>query len=382
MRQRLGWGLIGGGEGSQIGGAHRIAARLDDLFELRAGALDIDAGKARAFGAQVGLSDDRAYGSWQDMLAGEAARDDRIDLVTIATPNATHFEISKAFLEAGFHVLCEKPMTMTVEEALALQQIARDCDRLLAVNFGYCGYPMVRQARAMVENGDLGHIRLVMAEFAHGFHADAADADNPRLRWRYDPDQAGVSSVLADAGIHALHMIGFVAGQTIDRLSAEFHSHVSGRELEDDALVSLAYSGGTRARLWTSAIAVGQMHGLNIRVFGEKGGLAWRQEQPNQLAWTPLGGRTEVLERGGEGLYPSAAGGSRIAVGHPEGLLVAFANLYRGIHSAISGGATSIGALEAALVPSADDGVEMVRAVHAAARSAAGDGEWITIRSR
>jgi predicted dehydrogenase len=379
MRQRLGWGLIGGGEGSQIGGAHRIAARLDDLFELRAGALDIDAGRARAFGAQIGLADERAYGSWQDMLAGETARDDRIDLVTIATPNATHFEISKAFLEAGFHVLCEKPMTMTVEEALALQQIARDCGRLLAVNFGYCGYPMVRQARAMVENGDLGHIRLVMAEFAHGFHADAADADNPRLRWRYDPDQAGVSSVLADAGIHALHMIGFVARQTIDRLSAEFHSHVGGRELEDDALVSLTYSGGTRARLWTSAIAVGQMHGLNIRIFGEKGGLAWRQEQPNQLAWTPLGGRTEILERGGDCLYPSAAGGSRIAVGHPEGLLVAFANLYRGIHSAISGGAASPGALETALVPSADDGVEMVRAVHAAARSAAGGGKWITI---
>jgi predicted dehydrogenase len=379
MRQQLGWGLIGGGKGSQIGGAHRIAARLDDLFELRAGALDVDAGRARSFGAEIGIAEDRAYGSWQDMLAGETSRGDRIDLVTVATPNATHFEISRAFLEAGFHVLCEKPMTMTVEEALALQQIARDCGRLLAVNFGYSGYPMVRQAKAIVENGDLGRVRLVMAEFAHGFHADAADADNPRLRWRYDPDQAGVSSVLADAGIHALHMIGFVTGQTIDRLSAEFHSHVEGRELEDDALLSLAYSGGARARLWTSAIAVGQMHGLNIRIFGEKGSLAWRQEQPNQLAWTPLNGRSEILERGGNGLYPPAADGSRIAVGHPEGLLVAFANLYRDIHTAINAGTIAPDALAASLVPSADDGVEMVRAVHAAACSAAGDGAWIDI---
>jgi predicted dehydrogenase len=375
MRQQLGWGLIGGGEGSQIGGAHRIAARLDDLFQLRAGALDIDPERARAFAAEIGIAGDRAYGSWQDMLAGEASRGDRIDLVTVATPNATHFEISKAFLEAGFHVLCEKPMTMTVEEALALRQVALDAGRLLAVNFGYSGYPMVRQARAMVENGDLGRIRLVMAEFAHGFHADAADAGNPRLRWRYDPDQAGVSSVLADAGIHALHMIGFVTGQAIERLSAEFQSHVRGRKLEDDAHLSLVYSGGTRARLWTSAIAVGQMHGLNIRVFGEKGGLAWRQEQPNQLAWTPLDGRTEILERGGGGLYPSAAAGSRIAVGHPEGLLVAFANLYRDMHGAIIDDA----AAPADLVPSADDGVEMVRAVHAAARSAAGDGLWVDL---
>lgn len=379
MRQQLGWGLIGGGEASQIGGAHRIAARLDDLFQLRAGALDIDPERARAFAAEIGIAEDRAYGSWQDMLAGEASRDDRIDLVTVATPNATHFEISKAFLEAGFHVLCEKPMTMTVEEALALQQVARDAGQLLAVNFGYSGYPMVRQARAMVENGDLGRIRLVMAEFAHGFHADAADADNPRLRWRYDPDQAGVSSVLADAGIHALHMIGFVTGQAIERLSAEFHSHVGGRKLEDDAHLSLVYSGGTRARLWTSAIAVGQMHGLNIRVFGEKGGLAWRQEQPEQLAWTPLDGRTEILERGGDGLYPSAAAGSRIAIGHPEGLLVAFANLYRDIHTAINTGPASPAALAASLVPSADDGVEMVRAVHAAARSAAGEGRWVDV---
>jgi predicted dehydrogenase len=373
----IAWGLAGGGEGSQIGGAHRIAARLDGLFRLSAGALDIDPDRARAFATGLGIAEGRAYGSWQDMLAGEAARPDRIGLVTVATPNATHYEISRAFLEAGFHVLCEKPMTMTVEEAETLARVAADNGCLLAVNFGYSGYPMVRQAREMIANGDLGAIRLVVAEFAHGFHADASERDNPRMRWRYDPEQAGISSVLADAGIHALHMVGFVTGQRIDRIRAEFHSHIAGRTLEDDAHLSLRYSGGTRARLWTSAIAVGQVHGLNIRVFGEKGGLVWRQEQPNQIAWTPLNSRTEIMERGDAGLYPEATAGSRIAVGHPEGLLVAFANLYRDIHAAIQAGDT--GLTDGSPVPSAADGVEMVKAVHAAARSAAQDGQWVEL---
>ena len=375
MPNEIAWGMVGGGEGSQIGGAHRIAARLDGLFRLSAGALDIDPDRGRTFAIGLGIAEDRAYGSWQDMLAGETGRADGIGLVTVATPNATHYEISRAFLEAGIHVLCEKPMTMTVEEAQALRHVAAENKGLLAVNFGYSGYPMVRQARAMVEAGELGAIRLVVAEFAHGFHADAGENDNPRMRWRYDPQQAGVSSVLADAGIHALHMIGFITGQRIDRLRAEFHSHVAERALEDDAHLSLVYSGGARARLWTSAIAVGHVHGLNIRVFGEKGGLAWRQEQPNQLAWTPLNGRTEIVERGDAALSPEAAAGSRIAIGHPEGLLVAFANLYRDIHSAIGAGDTVLAGRS--LVPSADDGVEMVQAVHAAARSANRDGEWV-----
>lgn len=378
MHQQLAWGLIGGGEGSQIGGAHRIAARLDDLLALKAGALDVDPDKARQFGVSVGIVPDRAYGSWQNMLAGESARQDRVNLVTVATPNATHFEIAGAFLDHGFHVLCEKPMTISVEQSEALRAKAEQTGRLLAVNFGYTGYPMVRQARAMVEAGELGHIRLVIAEFAHGFHA-GRDGDNPRIRWRYDPAEAGVSSVLADAGIHALHMIGFVTGQRIENLSAEFCSLVPGRVLEDDAALSLVYNGGTHARLWTSAIAVGQMHGLNFRVFGEKGGLAWRQEQPNQLAWTPLGGQTRTLERGDPALHSSAAVGSRIAVGHPEGMLVAFANLYRDIHAAILAGQVSEAALAGTFVPTAADGLEMVRAVHAAARSARRNGERLNL---
>ncbi len=374
MRNVIGWGLIGGGEDSQIGEAHRIAARLDNCFALAAGALDIDPQRGRAFAGELGIAPERAYGAWRDMLAGERDRPDRVGLVTVATPNATHFEISKAFLKAGFHVLVEKPMTMTVGEAEALQAIAQKSGRLLAVNFGYTGYPLVRQARAMVQEGDLGAIRIVVAEFAHGFHADAADAGNPRLRWRYDPAQAGASAVLADAGIHALHMIGYVTGQTITRLSAHFQSCVEGRQLEDDALLALDYSGGTTGRLWTSAVAVGQMHGLSIRIFGEKGGLRWHQEQPNQLFWTKLGEATRIVERGDAKLYPDAAAASRLAIGHTEGLPVAFANLYRDIAAAIHAGSTAPQGL-----PLAADGLEMARAVDAAARSAAEDGRWMAL---
>ena len=273
MKQALSWGLVGGGSESQIGDAHRLAARLDGLYRFAAGALDIDPERGKAFARGLGIPEDRAYGTWQEMLEREAARPDPIDLVTIATPNATHFEISRAFLERGIHVLCEKPLTMTPQEAEALAALAAAENRILAVNFGYSGYAMARPARAMVRNGDLGQVRLVVAEFAHGSHGDAADADNPRVRWRYDPKQAGVSSVLADAGIHALHLASYIAGQSVASVSADFVSCVAGRELEDDAMLLLRYDGGAVGRLWTSAVAIGQVHGLNIRVFGEKGGL-------------------------------------------------------------------------------------------------------------
>jgi predicted dehydrogenase len=219
----LAWGLIGGGRGSQIGGPHRIAARLDGLFTLTAGALDADAARGKEYALELGITAERAYGNWRDMLNAEAKRqDNRLDLVTIATPNDTHFEISKNYLEAGFHVLCEKPLTMHADEAKALCNIAKKTGKICATNFGYSGYPMAIQAREMIRHGDLGDIRVIVAEFAHGFHADADDADNPRIRWRYDPKQAGVSSVTADCGIHAMHMTQFMTGQKITAITAQF----------------------------------------------------------------------------------------------------------------------------------------------------------------
>jgi predicted dehydrogenase len=371
--KRLNWGLIGGGEGSQIGEAHRIGARLDGRFNFVAGALDANPVAGRDFAQLLGIAPDRAYGNWREMLAGERARADRIDLVTVATPNTTHFEIALAFVEAGFNVFCEKPMTVTVEEGEALVRAADAHGVVCSVNYGYTGYPLVREMRAMVAAGELGALRLIFAEFAHGHHADAADADNPRVRWRYDPAQAGVSAVFADCGIHALHMASFVSGQEPERLSADFRSGVAGRALEDDAMVNIEMSGGAIVRLWTSAIALGRQHGLTLQVFGEKGGLRWSQEQPNQLYWTPLGGRTQIIERGARGLSADATVASRVTVGHAEGMPLAFANLYRDL-------ADRIGGAPSGPCPDAKDGLRSVAAIHAAAQSALRQGAWTDAR--
>ena len=379
--RKLKWGLIGGGEGSQIGPAHRLGAGLDGYFEFSAGALDHRPEAGREYGQRLGLAADRAYGSWQDMLAGEVSREDRIDLVTVATPNATHFEITKAFLESGFHVLCEKPMTMTVEEGEAIVQITEKTGQICAVNYGYSGYSLVRHMRAMIARGDLGEIRLVKAEFAHGHHADAADADNPRVRWRYDPAQAGVSAQFADCGIHALHMASFVTSQEVTKLSADTVSCLASRELEDDAMVNFRMDGGAVGRLWTSSIAIGRQHGLGIQVFGEKGGLRWAQEQPNQLYWMPLNERLQVIERGAEGLSPEADRSSRVTVVHAEGMPLAFANIYSDLAESIRARQENRPMDPAAgLFPNAEAGLRSMAAVFAVAASGKENGTWVDAR--
>ncbi|MCP4073081.1 MAG: Gfo/Idh/MocA family oxidoreductase [Hyphomicrobiales bacterium] len=378
---KLKWGMIGGGEGSQIGPAHRLSAGLDGYFEFAAGALDHRPAAGREFGQRLGLSQDRSYGDWREMLEGECGRDEPIDLVTVATPNATHFEITKAFLEAGFHVLCEKPMTMTVEEGEEIVRLAGSTGKICAVNYGYSGYSLVRHMKAMVARADIGKVRLVMAEFAHGHHADAADADNPRIRWRYDPAQAGVSAAFADCGIHALHMVSFVTGQQVEQLSADIVSCIPSRELEDDAMVNFRMDGGTVGRLWTSAIAIGRQHGLTLQVFGETGGLRWAQEQPNQLFYTPLNGRMQVIERGETNLSPEADRTTRITIGHAEGMPLAFANIYADLAEAIRAekeGRTVDAA--ANLYPRASDGLRSMAAVFAVAKSGKSNGAWIDAR--
>ena len=380
---KLNWGMIGGGEGSQIGPAHRISAAMDGLYAFAAGALDADPAKGREFAQRFGVAPDRAYGDWREMLAGERGRPDRIDLVTVATPNSTHYEIAKAFLEAGIAVLCEKPMTVTVEEAEDIVATAQRTGVLCAVNYGYSGYALVRHMRAMVARGDLGKIRLIKAEFAHGFHADAADADNPRVRWRYDPALAGISAQFADCGIHALHMASFVAGQQARELSADFVSCLPGRALEDDAMVNLRMDGGAILRLWTSSVAVGSMHGLNIRVFGEKGGLRWAQEWPNQLYLDAARtSRRPILERGGPGLSPEADRASRVTIGHAEGMPLAFANIYADLAEVLLAKKQGRAPHPLALnFPTAVDGLRSIAAIRAAVESAKAGGAWVDARA-
>lgn len=378
---KLNWGMIGGGEGSQIGPAHRLGSGLDGDFSFVAGALDHNPEAGRAYAQKLGVSAERAYGDWKEMLVGESARDDRIDLVTVATPNATHFEITKAFLEAGFNVMCEKPMTVTVEEGEEIVRIAEATGKICAVNYGYSGYSLVRHMRAMIARGDLGKVRVVVAEFSHGHHADAADAENPRVRWRYDPAQMGVSAQFADCGIHAMHMASFVTGEEVAKLSADFASTLPIRELEDDAMVNFRMDGGTVGRLWTSSVAVGRMHGLTIQVFGEKGGLRWAQEQPNQLIWTPTGGRNQVIERGEADLSPEADRATRVTIGHAEGMPLAFANLYSDLAECIRAQKEGRSADPAALLyPTAVDGLRSMAAVHSAVESAKADGAWVDAR--
>ncbi len=370
---KLKWGMIGGGEGSQIGPAHRLGALADGRFELAAGALDHRPEAGREYAQRLGVASDRAYGDWTEMLAGEKDRADRVDLVTVATPNSTHFEITKSFLEAGFNVLCEKPMTMTVEEGEEIVRVSEKTGKICAVNYCYSAYPMVRQARAMVAAGEIGKVRLVVTNFSHGHHGDATDADNPRVRWRYDPAMAGVSGQFADCGIHALHMASFICNDEVETLSADFASTIASRELEDDAMVNFRMAGGTVGRLWTSSVAIGRQHGFEIQIFGETGGFKWTSEQPNQLIYTPVGGRTQIIEKGESGLHEDAQRLSRVSIAHPEGFPLAVANIYCDLADAIQGEARNG-------LPYAAAGVRSMAAVHSAVSSAKQDGAWVDAR--
>ena len=377
---RIGWGLVGGGEGSQIGFPHRAAAGLNGHFSFLAGALDADPEKGREFGKSLGLHESRTYANWHEMLEGEKKRDDRIELVTVATPNATHFEISKAFLEAGFNVFCEKPMTMTTEEARELVKVADSAGKACAVNYCYSGYPLVREMKAMVESGRLGKIRMVFAEFAGGFMADAADAENPRVRWRFDPKQAGVAAVTVDCGIHALHLATFVTGQSVASVSSDFAHGIESRELEDDNLSAFRMTNGTIGRLWTSGLAIGRTHGLTLQVFGEVGGLRWTQEQPSQLFYTPLNEATRIIERGAAGLSDAAQRANHITVGHGEGFVPAIANIYNDLAEVISAANTGRKPDALALTyPTAKEGCHSIEVVYAMAESASNGGRWVEL---
>lgn len=370
---KLKWGMIGGGEGSQIGPAHRLGALADGLFEFSAAALDHRPDVGRTYAKSLGISEDRAYGDWKEMLTREKNREDRIDLVTVATPNSTHFEITKSFLEAGFNVLCEKPMTMTVDEGEEIVKIASKSGKLCTVNYCYSAYPMVRQARDMVQNGELGKIRLIVTNFSHGHHGNAEDANNPRVRWRYDPQMAGVSGQFADCGIHALHMASFIGNDEVESVSADFASTIKGRELEDDAMVNFRMSSGIVGRLWTSSVAIGRQHGFDIQVFGEKAGLKWKSEHPNQLIYSKVGNRTEIIEKGENNLCEDALRLSRVAIAHPEGFPLAVANIYVDIAATIKGE-------KRANLPTASDGLRSMAAVYSATESAKNNGKWTDAR--
>ncbi len=370
-------GMVGGGKDAFIGAVHRIAARLDGRYEFVAGALSSNPEKARASGEELGLSMDRNYSSFEEMAASEAARSDGIDAVSIVTPNHVHFPAAKAFLDHGIHVICDKPLTSTLEDAAKLVSVAERSDAMFFLTHNYTGYPMVRQAREMVEAGLLGKIRVIQVEYAQDWLT--VEETNKQAQWRTDPKRSGAGGSIGDIGTHAFNLASFASGLELESLSADLQSFVPGRPVDDNAHILLRYNGGARGMLWCSQVAPGNENGLKLRLYGESGGLEWEQENPNNLYFTRFGEPRQIITRGGAGMNATVSGTTRIPPGHPEGYLEGFANLYSEIADAIE--AASAGDHTAHLIPSVYDGLAGVAFVTACVESFRNDSAWVNIRS-
>ncbi len=381
MARRLRLGMVGGGEGAFIGAVHRIAARLDDRYELVAGALSSDPARAHASAAALHIASERSYAGFEQMADAEAARPDGVEVVAIVTPNHLHAAPAQAFLARGVHVICDKPMTHRLPDALALAEAAGRAGTVFALAHTYTGYPLVRQAREMVAAGALGAIRVVQVEYPQEWLTTRLeDTGQKQAAWRTDPARSGEAGCVGDIGTHAFNLAEFVTGLRCDSLAAQLTRFVPGRPLDDDAQMLLRFEGGARGMLWSSQVAPGNENGLRLRLYGEAGGLEWAQEQPNHLLFTPFGQPPQLIRRAGPGAGPAAAHASRLPGGHPEGYLEAFAQLYRDVAEQIearqAGRAPDPACL---LVPGVKDGVRGMRFIAAALASSAADARWTAI---
>lgn len=378
--RRLRLGMVGGGQGAFIGAVHRIAARLDDDWELVAGALSSDPERARASGTELRIDPERCYSDFREMARAEAERTrhggDGIDAVAIVTPNHLHFPVACAFIEAGIHVVCDKPLTTNLADALHLQALVRQHGVRLCLTHNYSGYPLVRAARALVAAGDLGEVRIVQVEYAQDWLAQPLEATGQKqAAWRTDPALAGPAGCLGDIGTHAAQLAEFVTGLAPQRISAELTTFVPGRRVDDHVQVQLRYANGARGLLWASQVATGEENHLRLRVYGTKAALHWDQESPNALTWHPAGQPAQRLTRGMASLPAIAAAATRTPGGHPEGYLEAFAQLYRDF-------ARDLRHLDQpASVPGVDDGVRSLAFVETVIASAAHDGAWTDLPS-
>ncbi|MEQ1939463.1 Gfo/Idh/MocA family oxidoreductase [Mesorhizobium sp. CN5-321] len=376
-RGRIRLGMVGGGEGAFIGAVHRIAARLDDRYELVAGALSSDAGRSARSAALIGLDPARSYADFTDMAHSEASRPDGVEAVSIVTPNHMHAPAIRAFLDAGIHVICDKPLTTTLAEALSLREAARISGLVVALTHTYTGYPMLRQARAMVRNGALGDIRVVQVEYAQDWLATKLeDGGNKQAEWRSDPERSGAGGSIGDVGTHAFNLAGFVTGLEPDALCAELSTFVAGRRLDDNAQIMLRYENGARGSLWCSQVAIGNENEVGLRVYGSKGALEWAQRDANQLVWSSLDQNRQIITRNGAGADQSNSRASRVPAGHPEGYLEAFATLYREVADAIVASRQGRPPGPETLFPTVDDGVKGLAFIDAAIRSSIAGGVW------
>ena len=370
-------GMVGGGNDAFIGGVHRIASRIDGRFQLVAGALSSTPEKARASGAALGLDPARTYDDFKAMAIREARLKDGIEAVAIVTPNHVHYAAAREFLKRGIHVICDKPLTATMPDARKLVKAAEESDALFVLTHNYTGYPLIRQARQMIAEGRLGNLRVVQVEYAQDWLTKADDSK--QAAWRTDPAQSGLGGSTGDIGTHAFNLASFVTGLDLESLSADLQSFVSGRALDDNAHVMLRFSGGARGMLWCSQVAPGNENALRLRVFGDKGGLEWAQENPNQLWFTPFGEPKQLLTRGGAGSTSDAARVTRIPGGHPEGYLEGFATIYREAADAITAHRDGRAVPSDVIYPTVSDGLKGMQFVAACVRSSQRDGAWVKL---
>jgi predicted dehydrogenase len=380
-RRPLRLGMVGGGQGAFIGAVHRLAARMDGRYELVAGCFSSTPERSRASGAELGIDPARCYGGFAEMAEAEKGRADGIDVVAIVTPNDVHWPAAREFLARGTHVICDKPMTTSLADARALAEAVEGSGCVFVLTHNYTGYPMVRQARAMVRDGLLGTIRVVQAEYAQDWLTTRLeDTGHKQAGWRVDPKRSGPAGALGDIGTHAMNLAAFVTGLELDRVAADLTSFVAGRALDDNSNVLLRFKGGAKGMLWASQVAPGNENALRLRVYGEKGGLAWSQEDPNYLHYAPYGEPPRLIRRGGAGSGPEAARVTRVPPGHPEGYLEGFANIYGDaaelIWARIEGREPDAGATVA---PSVRDGVAGVAFIEAVVGSGRKDGAWVAV---
>ncbi len=374
---RIRLGMVGGGNDAFIGGVHRIATRLDDRYELVAGALSSTPQKSQESGQALRLSPDRVYDDFKKMAIREARLKDGIEAVSIVTPNHVHYAAAREFLKRGIHVICDKPLTSNLVDARKLVKSAESSDALFVLTHNYTGYPMVRQAREMVANGDIGKIRVVQVEYPQDWltiHQDFKQAE-----WRTDPARSGAGGSTADIGTHAHNLAGFITALEVESLAADIQAFVKGRQVDDNAHVMLRFKGGARGMLWSSQVAPGNENALRIRVYGDKGGLDWAQEDPNYLWHSPFGEPKQLITRNGAGAGDTAARMSRIPPGHPEGYLEGFANIYSEAAEAILAHRQGISPSSEVMFPTIQDGLKGVQFVDACVRSSARNAAWVSL---
>jgi predicted dehydrogenase len=374
-------GMVGGGQGAFIGAVHRLAARMDDHYEFVAGALSADPKKAKASAADLGLAKDRSYGSYDEMARAESKRSDGIEAVSIVTPNHVHVKAAMAFIKAGIHVICDKPLALSLKEAKQLEALLKKHPKtVFALTHNYSGYPMIRQAKAMIANGELGDIRIVQGEYPQDWLTTALEKTGQKQAgWRTDPKRSGAGGCVGDIGTHTYQLMCDVSGLVASEISADLTTFVKGRALDDNVQVMLRFKGGARGSLWASQVAPGNENGLKLRIYGTKGGLEWTQADPNYLWYTPFGEPKRLITRGGAGAGSEAGRMTRVPPGHPEGYLEGFANIYTEVAKAIVAARSGKKPAKDVTFPGIRDGVEGMAFIEACVKSSRGNAKWVKL---